>query len=520
MGIPELSAVTAYSEAVSAGAYDATVVVCGPGGVVDAELPFFAAVDAAAKVDKSVGKKGAAFLAADAAVACGGRLVVSGTGPVNRDFDDVRRVAEAAAAGAARAKKAGATRLLFVLSGVPAEGEYEKSTEVALLGALAALYEPLQGREGSEEDIEPVKAVGVVVADAAAGAEIVRVVGAMETGRRLARDLGGSDPERMSPANCAAYIAQSMEGSGVDVEVVDDVSVIEREYPLAHAVARASIHVQRHHPRIVRLHWKGEGDIEKTLMFSGKGIVYDTGGADVKVGGSMAGMSKDKCGACNIAGFVKSISMLRPKGVEVFAELGFVRNSIGSDSYVADESIRGHAGKRVFVLNTDAEGRMVLSDCLSHLRERALADSLPNVQMFTMATLTGHAVRSVGPYVATMDNGPARATRHSFRLQDAGHVYGDPLEVSTMRREDFEALECKTSRADILQLGGPKRGHQFAGAFLSAASGVDQHGRDSDRPLAYTHLDIAGAAAEDMDYKFGHATACCVVSLSALYGLN
>eukprot|EP01094_Clydonella_sp_ATCC50884_P022193 TRINITY_DN5055_c0_g1_i1.p1 TRINITY_DN5055_c0_g1~~TRINITY_DN5055_c0_g1_i1.p1 ORF type:complete len:520 (-),score=167.39 TRINITY_DN5055_c0_g1_i1:146-1705(-) len=519
MGIPELSSTASYAAAVASGEYDATVVVCGPDGVPEGAPVFGAAVASAAKVDKSVGKKGAVFLCADASAACGGRLIVSGTGPLGRDFDDVRRVADAAAAGASRAKASGASKLLFVLSGVPSDGEYEKSSEVALLGALAALYRPLQGREGSEDDIEPVKKIGVLSEDESKGAELVRTVSAMEEGRRLARDLGGSDPERMSPVKCAEYIAASMTDSGVEVEIVDDVSVIEKEYPLAHAVARASLHVPRHHPRIVRLHWKGAGEIKKTLMFSGKGIVYDTGGADIKVGGSMAGMSKDKCGACNIAGFVKSVSLLKPEGLEVFAELGFVRNSAGSDAYVADESIRGHAGKRVFVLNTDAEGRMVLSDCLSHLRERALRDSLPNVQMFTMATLTGHAVRSVGPYVATMDNGPARAVRHSFRLQDAGHLYGDPLEVSTMRREDYEALECKTTRADILQLGGPKRGHQFAGAFLSAASGVDQHGRDSDRPLAYTHLDIAGAAAEDMDYKFGHATACCVVSLSALYGM-
>merc|ERR1712188_182496 len=137
----------------------------------------------------------------------------------------------------------------------------------------------------------------------------------------------------------------------------------------------------------------------------------------------------------------------------------------------------------------------VLSDCLSHLREKALKESLPNVRLYTMATLTGHASRSVGQYSATMDNGPARAVRSSFGLQDAGHVWGDPLEVSTLRRDDIAALKPKTAKADILQLGGPRRGHQFAGAFLAAASGVDAHGRESEKPLSYTHLDIAGAAA-------------------------
>lgn len=68
-------------------------------------------------------------------------------------------------------------------------------------------------------------------------------------------------------------------------------------------------------------------------------MVYDTGGADIKISGTMPGMSRDKCGAANIAGFIKTVSLLKPKGLHIIAELGFVRNSVGSDSYVADEVI-------------------------------------------------------------------------------------------------------------------------------------------------------------------------------------
>jgi leucyl aminopeptidase len=141
------------------------------------------------------------------------------------------------------------------------------------------------------------------------------------------------------------------------------------------------------------------GDITKQVFLIGKGITYDTGGADVKTGGHMVGMSRDKCGAAATAGVVAAIATLKQPGVRIVAYLGFVRNSIGSDSYVADEIIKSHAGARVLVVNTDAEGRMVLSDMLSHAREEIAAQdkaSRPTTSVFTLATLTGHAVLTVG----------------------------------------------------------------------------------------------------------------------------
>ena len=87
--------------------------------------------------------------------------------------------------------------------------------------------------------------------------------------------------------------------------------------------------------------------------------------------------------------------------------LGVLRNSIGPDSYVSDEIIRSHAGVRVRIGNTDAEGRLVLADLLSHLRVLALDAVEPRI--LSLATLTGHAGRAMGPYSILIENGPARA---------------------------------------------------------------------------------------------------------------
>ena len=157
----------------------------------------------------------------------------------------------------------------------------------------------------------------------------------------------------------------------------------------------------------------------QSLFLVGKGVTYDTGGADVKISGAMFGMSRDKTGASTLAGFVYTLGLLKPSKLRVFAELGVVRNSIGSESYVSDEIIAGHSGQRVKVVNTDAEGRLVMADCLSHLRVKAL--SAANPQLCTVATLTGHAGIAFGPYTVLIDNGPAQKKNHatSFARQGA-----------------------------------------------------------------------------------------------------
>jgi leucyl aminopeptidase len=127
----------------------------------------------------------------------------------------------------------------------------------------------------------------------------------------------------------------------------------------------------------------------------------------------MAGMSRDKCGAGAAVGFMVTLAELQPKGLRVVAWVGFVRNSIGADSYVADEIVTSAAGKRVLVVNTDAEGRMLLMDLLAQAKDEIAAvppAERPPTTVHTIATLTGHALLTVGcGYTIAVDNGPARA---------------------------------------------------------------------------------------------------------------
>ncbi|MBX3461549.1 MAG: leucyl aminopeptidase family protein [Planctomycetes bacterium] len=449
----------------------------------------------------------------------GGRLVVAPTGSLFRDHDDVRRYAEAAAKGVRRARDAGATRILLLVEAPPSGEVYAAAARVAALGAAGALWEPLEAREAlGEVATEPVRRLGIGVLGGPFTAADAAWVEAAEAGLRLARDLAGTEPERMAPPRFAAYVQQAMKGLPVEVTVQKNTAKLAKDYPLLMAVARASLGVPRHRPCVVRLDYTPKGKVERTLLFAGKGLTYDTGGADLKAGGHMAGMSRDKGGAAAVAGLFLAAAKLRLRGVRLVAELGVVRNSIGSDAFVSDEIVTSHAGCRVRIGNTDAEGRLVLADLLSHLRLDAVkADA---AQLFSVATLTGHADRAVGPYNIALDNGPARALGTAMALMATGDRLGDPFEVSRLRREDFDFVRPRSKADDVLSCNNAPssataRGHQFPMAFLCLASGLDKHGVDSAVPLPFTHIDIGGSGCEDGDWQHGRPTGRPLAALLA-----
>lgn len=453
-----------------------------------------------------------------ASIACtdmpGGRLIIAPVGSLNRDYDDVRSYADAAKSAVLLAKDMGAKAPLVWVQQHDNEC-YQFAVEVSYLAMCQALWQPLEGREVvGEEKLEPVHSIAIMGLTESQAEELM----AIESGRRLTRDLAGTEPERMSALNFAAYCQQAFAGSAVQVEVVTDIDTLKQEYPMLMAVARSSLTVPRHRPAVIRLSYIPKGAVAQSLLLAGKGLVYDTGGADLKVGGSMAGMSRDKGGGAAVAGFMLSIAKLQPEGVKVVAEIGAVRNSIGSDAFVPDEILTSHAGVRVRIGNTDAEGRLVLADLLSHLRQQAIDDVAP--QIFSVATLTGHAARSVGPYTALVENGPARSLGLALRMQQCGDLWGDPCEVSRSRREDYQFIQAKSSAEDVLSCNNAAssvtvRGHQFPMAFLVESSGLGEHGQYAIKPIPYVHLDIAGSGVDGGDWIHGKPSAAPLMTMLA-----
>lgn len=497
---------------VKEGQYDGVVVVG------HAETPFtgplqslYPEIKTYLEVDKAASKSEVAVIVSNSIPSK--RLIFSPTGPLNRDYDDVRRFYDAALKGIKRAVAAGCKAPLLVCEG---NGKYGLAARVAYLGALHGLYTPIEVREGRPEKATKVDKLGLGIDKAGE----LKILTALESGRIVCRDIGGSDPERMAAPRVAEYVEEVFKGTCIKVEVISDIKKLEAEYPLLAAVNRAAIHVPRHAARVINLEYVGEGPIDTTLMLVGKGITYDTGGADLKVNGVMAGMHRDKCGAAFVAGFFQMLSIYKPKGLKVIGAMCMVRNSIGSECYVSDEIITSRAGVRIRIGNTDAEGRMVMADVLCHMKEKSANEKNP--LLFTVATLTGHVIRAFGPdYTGIMENGPAKEFGVAKKLQEAGDLSGDPFEISTIRREDYVAHAGRSEYEDVLQAQGQastqtNRGHQAPGAFLILASGLDKHGIDSDKPIRYSHVDIAGSSGPFP----GVPTAAPLVAMAHAFALN
>ncbi|CAL8070073.1 unnamed protein product [Calicophoron daubneyi] len=468
-----------------------------------------------------------------------GRLVVSFTGPMDREYDDMRRVVEAAKEGMSQALKAGSVKPLLALAPLKTVGRIARSWNnpkalslSTLLGALQSLYVPLEVREFSERSgTDPNKTVKATKAESLSWFsypqdnldhdKLIQVAWALEEGRRVARDIGGSDPERM----CASRIVDYLKAEMTDKTVKMDVQPVDAKlYPLAAVVDRGSN--ERHRGVIVHLDYSGPTDSAAdtasvtNLFLVGKGIVYDTGGSDIKHGGNMVTMHRDKCGAAAVAGMVKTASILKAKNINLHCGLAIIRNSYGENAYVSDEIIVSRAGLRIRVTNTDAEGRMVMTDLLCEAKEKAL--KVPNPHLMTVATLTGHVTLSYGTwYTALVCNGTAHEMHADNHLQLAGSLLGEMSEISTIRREDYEAHSAAEEYADLRNssrpVGGRRcRGHQSPAAFMILASGLDSHMLGSEHPLPYTHFDIAGS----MGPCPGIPSGVPILTLSSQYLLN
>ncbi|KAG5670519.1 hypothetical protein PVAND_000777 [Polypedilum vanderplanki] len=419
--------------------------------------------------------------------------------PLNLDdYSDVRDYFRAAKKGVERAMKAGYRNPLLLIPSTP---KFKYSELNVILGALAASYVPAQYREQVPEKAFRLDAINVAWSQKDQLAQLIDTVNWMYSGLQIAKDIGGGDPEFMAPPKVQKYIEREFTSGVIKIEVISDQDRLEKEFPLFGAVNRASRKIERHQGRIIFMEYVPPKKSRRTLMLIGKGVTYDTGGADIKAGGVMAGMSRDKCGAAAVAGFMKCVELKRPEDVHVIAALCMVRNNVGEECYVADEIITSRAGVRVRVGNTDAEGRMAMADVLCLMKERAVKENLPDCFLYTIATLTGHACLALGDYTGVVDNKVAENASHATDFCKAGEQIGDPSAISPLRREDFDFHKSKGYGEDLLQCNNlpssrTPRGHQTPAAFLIMASGLDQNDASSTRPLKYTHLDIAGSSGD------------------------
>jgi leucyl aminopeptidase len=280
------------------------------------------------------------------------------------------------------------------------------------------------------------------------------------------RDLINTPANDMGPQELEDAARQLAMGWGAEVTSIVGDDLLANNFPLIHAVGRASARA----PRLIDLVWGRSGSRQITLV--GKGIAFDTGGLDIKPASGMALMKKDMGGAASALALAQMV-MAAKLDVRLRVLIPAAENSIAGNAFRPGDVLRSRAGKTVEIGNTDAEGRLVLADAL------ALADEAPPDALVSFATLTGAARVALGP-----DLPPLYCDHDALAeaIVAAGNRVGDPVWRMPFWRAYDATLESGV--ADINNVSE----QPFAGS-VTAALFLRRFVRRAQR---YAHLDIYG----------------------------
>ncbi|MCK4713681.1 MAG: leucyl aminopeptidase family protein [Marinosulfonomonas sp.] len=316
-------------------------------------------------------------------------------------------------------------------------------------------------------------------------------------GASLARDLVNTPSSDMGPEELASAAEALAARCGAQLVVTVGDDLLNENHPMIHAVGRASDRL----PRLIDMHWGEESAAKITLV--GKGVCFDTGGLNLKPGGSMALMKKDMGGAAAVLGLAHMIMSLNlPLRLRVLVPA--VENAISGAAFRPQDILTSRKGLTVEINNTDAEGRLVLADAL------ALADEETPDCLISMATLTGAARVAVGPDLAPYF---CDDTEMAAALEAGGNTARDPL----WRLPFWDPYEAMIEPGIADLDNAPKGG--FAGSITAALflrRFVDQSPR-------YAHFDIYGwqptAAPARPKGGVGQGTRAILAALPKMLGL-
>lgn len=299
-------------------------------------------------------------------------------------------------------------------------------------------------------------------------------------GAFLARDLANEPPNVLYPQAMADRVRAAMEPLGVSLTVIHEEGLKELGAGAFLAVGQGSNPERR--PRMVVMRYNGTGDAKsRPLALVGKGLTFDTGGLSLKQ--NMSNMKFDMGGAAAVIGTMAALAG-RKAPVDVVAVLGLARNDIGPDAYCVDDIIKTMNGKTVDIQNTDAEGRLVLADCLTYVQREFKPHTI-----IDLATLTGACKAALGSTMCGVFSNDETLSR---RIQKSGAKVderGWPMPLGP----EFSAA-IKGTYTDLVNIGTPGvPGASTAAAFLQEFI---------EGKTKWAHLDIAGVA----NGVFGHPT--------------
>jgi leucyl aminopeptidase len=358
------------------------------------------------------------------------------------------------------------------------EGEASpRSAALVALGAMLRAYEfkkykkqKKQENSEEEEDNSSALALKIKCRHPEATATAFRGLEALGEGVTLARDLVNEPANVLSPEEFASRVA-ALGGSGLEIEILDQAKLTEIGMRALLAVGQGSVRPSA----VAIMRWDGlPEETEKPLLFVGKGVCFDTGGISIKPAGGMEDMKGDMGGAAAVTGAMLALAKRKAK-INAVGIIGLTENMPSGTAQRPGDIVTTLSGQTVEVINTDAEGRLVLADIMWYAAERFKPRA-----MVTLATLTGAIIVALGKEHAGLFANDDTLSEH---LTAAGIASGEKVWRLPLTEKYNKQINSKV--ADMKNIGGRDAGSITAAQFL-------QRFVVGDTPWA--HLDIAGTA--------------------------
>jgi leucyl aminopeptidase len=328
-----------------------------------------------------------------------------------------------------------------------------------------------------DEYEKKLKTARILTPDVAAAKKAHAGLAAVADGIFLARDLVNEPPNVLYPAEFARRAKAQLSKLGVKVEILGEAEMKKQGFGALLGVGQGSARESQ----LVVMQWNGGKKSSKPIALVGKGVCFDSGGLSIKVGAGMQGMKGDMAGAACVTGTMLALASRKAK-VNAVGVIGLVENMPDGGAFRPDDVLTSLSGQTIEVLNTDAEGRLVLCDALTYTQRRFK----PKL-VIDLATLTGAIVQTLGYEHAGVFSNDDQLVQ---RIQAAGRHTGE--RVWQLPLDPFYDKMIRSKIADMKNIGGGNSGAITAAQFLL---------RFIEKGMAWAHLDIAGVAWQDGEQK-------------------
>jgi len=436
------------------------------------------ALTRALKVSNFLGKPGQVVEILAPTSVKASRILVVGIGKAG-EFDGTKAENLAASING-RLSGSGETEVTFDID-VP-KGAKLKAGELAAhlaLGARLRNYAFNQYRTRNLDEYEfKLKKVTIATGAIADAKKIWARLDGIAGGIVTARDLINEPPNVLHPEEFARRAKSLLTKLGVKVDILGEAEMKKLGMGSLLGVGQGS----ERDSQLVVMHWNGaRKKSDAPVAFVGKGVCFDSGGLSLKTGAGMMGMKGDMGGAAAVVGTIQALATRKAK-VNAVGVIGLVENMPDSKAQRPDDVVKSMSGQTIEVLNTDAEGRLVLADALTYTQRKFKPKFV-----IDLATLTGAIIMALGPEHAGLFSNDDKLAE---RIAAAGKSVGEPVWRMPLGPNYDKLLRSKI--ADMKNIGGPNAGSITAAQFLQ---------RFVENKTPWAHLDIAGVAWQDGDRK-------------------